>query len=358
MIKPEDVPSLSDTELMKVLRQAGLNKGPITSTTRSLYEKKLMKFLEHSKLPENIAPVKTQSEKNFDKPKPHAVEPLKESNKNDVANTNSPKHVEKKPVKQSKPIKTLIQPDDEPVARVSVQKLSQNQLPNLAKRDDYAAKPVQTEKKMQPAQEKIMYPSASQNSQPIFTPPLSMQRNRNSSREMAESRSRSQTNSMLAKNEKKDPRSVSTKCVNSTLPLEFRLINNDETNTSVSDRCVKEERPFLGYIRADRQISHSDYLLNRRSFVKIDQSVPFRELNKSPEFNSKPLIDLSPQFSEKSKNASDQVSSSITITKLNQNQSDHSDWIRENFKYLLSVFVITIIVYYCLQATDEESIVL
>ena len=359
MIKPEDVPSLNDTDLMKVLRQAGLNKGPITSTTRSLYEKKLMKFLQQSKLPENVAPVNNHSEKCFDKAKPHVVEPLKESNKNDSAYNNSPIPVEKKITKQNKPIRTLIQPDDEPIPRT--QKVTQNYPINFAKKNDYGAGFVENDRKIEMSQERIIYPSISQKSQPIFSPPLDMQRNRNPSRETMDSRSRSQTssNSVLDKFEKKDSRSVSSKCANSTLPLQFKLINNDDKNTStVSDRYMREDKPFLGYIRADRQMTHSEYLLNRRSIVKIDQSIPIRELNKSPEFYSKPLVDLSPQLDDINRNQSAQVSSSITVTKLNKDKIENSNWIKDNYKYLLSVFFITIIVYYCLQAAEEEGIVL
>lgn len=358
MIKPEDVPGLNDSDLMKVLRQAGLNKGPITSTTRSLYEKKLVKYLQQSKLPENVAPAKTQLEKNFDKVKPHAVEPLKESNKNDSMHSSTP--VEKKTVKQSKPVRTLIQPDDDLMPPMLAQKTTQEQHLNFTKKIDCKANFVENDRKIEMFQERIIYPSISQKSQPIFTPPLEMQRNRNSSRESMDSRSRSQTssNSDLDKFEKKDPRYVSSKCGNSTLPLQFKLINNDDKNTSaISDRYIREERPFLGYIR-DRQMNQSEYLLNRRSIVKIDQSIPIRELNKSPEFNSKPLVDLSPQFDDKSRHQSAQVSSSITVTRLDEKKIENSNWIKDNYKYLLSVFFITIIVYYCLQVAEEEGIVL
>lgn len=45
-IDKENLSRLSDTELFKACKQFGLNPGPITATTRSVYEKRLRRILD------------------------------------------------------------------------------------------------------------------------------------------------------------------------------------------------------------------------------------------------------------------------------------------------------------------------
>lgn len=42
MINISEIPNLSDNELLNVLKEANLNNGPVTATTRSIYEKSLL----------------------------------------------------------------------------------------------------------------------------------------------------------------------------------------------------------------------------------------------------------------------------------------------------------------------------
>ncbi len=58
-----DVEKLSNEELYKVMKEQGLNVGPVTDTTRSLYVKKLLKHLGQSTSPDvNEAKEKAREE--------------------------------------------------------------------------------------------------------------------------------------------------------------------------------------------------------------------------------------------------------------------------------------------------------
>lgn len=70
----EDLSKLSNEELFKMLKRSGINAGPITPTTRSVYEKKMRNHLK-----ENTVPVqKVQEElispkKNYVEPEPEII---------------------------------------------------------------------------------------------------------------------------------------------------------------------------------------------------------------------------------------------------------------------------------------------
>lgn len=393
MIKPEEVHSLDDEQLMKALKQAGLNKGPLTSTTRSLYEKKLIKFLKENKLPEdNITLTQTKtpskSTKISEKPKQQQSEPLKESNKNENVkasifekasnmekNKFEEEQIERIKQQQQQAIKEQTKTIQQPEPRVIIPRIPEKKVQDVfeSRRNEpvqvrpvveefnmYESISTYSQKKTDPfpiktvQEPKIMYPSSSQKQQSMFAPPLNMQRERTASRESLEPRNKPQLSTSIfdkiQPRETRDYKSSSSTTANSTLPLEFKLISKDEPKP----RSTYEERPFLGYIKTDRQNLQQNYLLNRRSIMKLDQSSPLRDQNKSPEFNSKPVIDLSPRMPERKLDDKPSAKSSITITKINQN--NQSDWLKNNLKYLLAVFIVTVIVYYSLQSTEENPL--
>ena len=51
MISADEVCKLSDNDLFKLMKQAGIEVGPITSTTRSVYQKKYIKHLKEKRVP-------------------------------------------------------------------------------------------------------------------------------------------------------------------------------------------------------------------------------------------------------------------------------------------------------------------
>ena len=51
MISAVELSKLSDNDLFKLMKQAGMEMGPITATTRSVYEKKYAKYLKEKKIP-------------------------------------------------------------------------------------------------------------------------------------------------------------------------------------------------------------------------------------------------------------------------------------------------------------------
>lgn len=61
-VDKNNLDKLTDDELFKALKEVGLNVGPITSTTRSIYERRLKNFLDaHS--PETEPPAEQTHEK-------------------------------------------------------------------------------------------------------------------------------------------------------------------------------------------------------------------------------------------------------------------------------------------------------
>ncbi|CAF0764031.1 unnamed protein product [Brachionus calyciflorus] len=348
MIRAEDIPSLDDDALMKVLKQAGLNKGPLTSTTRSLYEKKLIKFLKESKLPEeNIAPKSNKNESVAQRP---------------INYQEQEERIEK--VKPQQPVpkpQMIIEPS---VSRIEIQKINQvadhrqAQEPIIqTKKNEYIPiRPINPEPKTTSNFQTYQKADSVQVRQPqeprqqTIIPPLNMQRERNLSRDSFEQKNTLESNKMKMNREIQ-----SAKSANSTLPLEFKLINkeDDAKNKTISSKHMTEERPFIGYIKTDRQIQQQNYLLNRRSIVTLDKNRPITEQIRSNELNSKPLIDLSPRFHEKKIEESAQVSSSSV--KMSKADPTQSDWLKNNLKYLLTVFLVAIIVFYFLQSTEEEN---
>lgn len=59
-IDVNNIDKLSDEELFKALKDSGLNVGPITSTTRSLYERRLKNHIEASSSASSL-PVPTKA---------------------------------------------------------------------------------------------------------------------------------------------------------------------------------------------------------------------------------------------------------------------------------------------------------
>lgn len=90
-IDKENLNKLTDDELFKTLKKCGIATGPITGTTRSLYEKRLRKYLE-TKNP-NITLNNSCQEESFNKSRRSSIKPVEKQATEEV-----PKSIPKKSI--------------------------------------------------------------------------------------------------------------------------------------------------------------------------------------------------------------------------------------------------------------------
>ena len=99
---PEEILNLSDDGLYKLLQKRNLKCGPVTSNTRSLYEKRLIKHFKESKVP-NLTPQKPPSQIVFS-PAPTSTPEYAKSTQTDQQ---APESARKPVYKQAEPLPVI-----------------------------------------------------------------------------------------------------------------------------------------------------------------------------------------------------------------------------------------------------------